>query len=166
MGLKEELIAELESTRRAYIQLVDSIPVESYGHPSGNPAWTTGDLLYHIALGPPAILAEIWMIRHAGWLFGTLLNNRTAAIFNRANTWFARHRIRITPQLLIQSYERGHAGLLASLQRIPETEFSKSVNYPDTFVAELAGWVTVERLFRYIKLHYEVHARQIRERLG
>jgi hypothetical protein len=166
MRLKEDLLTELESTRREYIQLVASVPVESYGHSSGNPAWTIGDILYHITLGPPAILAEIWMIRHAGWLFGTLLNNRTASIFNWGNALFARHRIRITPQLLIQAYERGHASLLASLKRIPETDFSKSVRYPDSFVAELAGVVTVERLFRYIKLHFEVHAGQIREGLG
>ncbi len=166
MNLKEELTAELESTKREYIQLVDSLPVDSYGHPSGNPAWTVGDILYHITLGPPAILTEIWMVRHASWLFGTFLNNGTASIFNRVNAWFARRRIRITPQLLIQAYERGHAGLLASLQRMPETDFSKSVRYPDSFVTELAGVVTVERLFRYIKLHFEIHERQIREKMG
>jgi hypothetical protein len=166
MSLKEELIAELESTRKEYIQLVESIPVEAYGHSSGNPAWKIGDILYHITLGPAAVLAEVWMIRHAGWLFTIFLNNRTAGIFNWGNAWFARHRIRMTPQLLIRAYERGHAGLLASLQRMPDAEFSKSVCYPDSFVAELAGRVTVERLFRYIKLHFEVHARQIRERSG
>jgi hypothetical protein len=166
MGRKEDLIAELESTRRAYIQLVESIPPESYGHSSGNPAWTVGDVLYHITLGPPAILTEIWMIRHAGWLFGTVLNNWTSGIFNWANALFARHRIRITPQLLIQAYERGHAGLLSNLTEMREEELGRSVRYPDSFVTELAGVVTVERLFRYIRLHFEVHAGQIRESLG
>ncbi len=166
MGRKEELTAELESTRKEYIQLVNSIPVEWYGQPSGNPAWTIGDILYHITLGPPAILTEIWMIRHAGWLFGTFLNNWPAGIFNWGNALFARHRIRITPSLLVRTYERGHAGLLKSLGKMEDADFSKSVQYPESFVSELAGEVTVERLFRYIKIHFEVHASQIRERLS
>lgn len=165
MGRKEEIIAELESTRREYIQLVESIPMESYRSPSTNPAWTIGDVLYHITLGPPAIRAEVWMIRHAGWLFSALLNNGTASIFNWVNALFARHPKQLTPQILIKSYEKGHSGLLTSLEGVRDADFySKSVRYPDPFVAELAGVVTVERLFRYIKLHFEIHASQIRER--
>jgi len=39
-------------------------------------------------------------------------------------------------------------------------------NKHESVVAELEGAVTIEHLFRYIKLHFEVHAGQIRERLG
>jgi hypothetical protein len=163
MGLKEELMTEIESTRREYHQLVASTPEKFYGHPSANPAWTIGDVLYHITLGPPAIRAEIWMIRYAPWLFSTALNNWTAGIFNRGNALFARHPKRITPKTLIRNYERGHAGLMASLRSMREADFRKSIRYPDSFVTELAGVVSVERLFRYIKLHYELHASQIRE---
>ncbi len=166
MGRKEELIAELESTRREYVRLVESIPMESYGLPSGNPAWTIGDILYHITLGPPAILTEIWMIRHAPWFLGTFLNNWTSRLFNWGNAWFVRYRVRITPRLLIQSYERGHTSLMASFRKMPETDLSKSVRYPESFVTELAGSVTVERLIRYIRDHFEIHAGQIRERMG
>jgi hypothetical protein len=166
MGLKEELMTELESTRREYHQLVASIPEEFYVHPSGNSAWTIGDALYHITLGPPAIQAEIWMIRYAPWLFSAALNNWTAGVFNWGNALFARHPKRITPQTLVRNYERGHAGLMASLRSMREADFRKSIRYPDSFVTELAGVVTVERLFRYIKLHYEIHAGQIREGLS
>lgn len=166
MGLREELIVELESTRREFLSLVESVPEEFYGNPSANPAWTMGDVLYHITLGPPAIRAEIWGIRHARWVFTVFLNTATSRVFNWGNALFARHPKRITPEVLIQAYERGHAGLLASLRKTRDAEFSKSVRYPDAFVSELAGVVTVERLFRYIKLHFEVHAAQIREGLG
>ena len=167
MNLKEELINELEMTRKAYLHLVKSVPEEFYGHPSANPAWTIGDVLYHITLGPAAIRTEAWMIRHAGWLFSALLNDGTAGIFNRGNALFARHPKRITPQKLIKSYENGHSGLLTSLEGMQDADFNKSVRYPASFVTELAGVVTVERLFRYIKLHFEIHASQIRvERPG
>jgi hypothetical protein len=106
------------------------------------------------------------MIQHAGWLFSALLNNGTAGIFNRGNALFARHPKQITPQILIKSYEHGHSVLLTSLGGMRDADLNKSVRYPDSFVAELAGLVTVERLFRYIKLHFEIHASQIRERLS
>jgi hypothetical protein len=47
-----------------------------------------------------------------------------------------------------------------------DADLSKSVRYPASLVHELAGVVTVERLLRYGKGHFEVHASQIRERLG
>ena len=166
MSIRDELVNELESTRREYLHLVNSVPEEFYERPSANPAWTIGEVLYHITLGPPAIRTEIWIIRHAGWLLSALLNNWTAGIFNRGNALFARHPKTITPQTLIRNYERGHAGLLTSLRTMQDTDFNKAVHYPASFVAELAGVVTVERLFRYIRLHFEVHASQIRERLG
>jgi hypothetical protein len=166
MSIKEDLASELESTRREYLQLVESVPEELYGNPSANPAWTIGNVLYHITLGPPAIRTEIWMIRHASWLFSAFLNNWTSVVFNRGNALFARHPKRITREILFRSYEHGHAGLMTSLRRMEEADFSKSARYPASFVPELAGVVTVERLFRYIRLHFEVHARQIRERLG
>jgi hypothetical protein len=42
-----------------------------------------------------------------------------------------------------------------------EADFQKSVVYPAEFVSELAGEVTVERLFRYVKEHFDIHAEQI-----
>ena len=166
MGVKDDLAAELESTRQEFHRLVEVVPEEFYGHSSANPAWTIGDVLYHITLGPPAIRAEIWMIRHVSWLFSAFLNKTTSRIFNWGNALFARHPKRITPEILIRNYERGHAGLLKSLGKMKEADLSKSVLYPDAFVSELAGVVTVERLFRYIKLHFEIHAGQITERTG
>jgi hypothetical protein len=140
--------------------------VETYRSPSANPAWTIGDVLYHITLGPPAIRAEIRMIRHLPGLFSAVLNDKTAGIFNWGNALFARHPKRIQPQLLIRTYERGHAGLLDQLRKMREADLTRSVQYPDSFVMELAGEVTVERLFRYIRLHFEIHASQIRKSLG
>ena len=166
MGLREDLITELEATRRDYHLLVKSVPEEAYRSPSANPAWSIGDVLYHITLGPPAVRVEIWIILHAGWLFSTLLNNRTAGIFNWGNALFARHPKHIAPARLTQAYDRGHAGLLASLRKMREDDLSKSIKYPEAFVGELAGVVTVERLLRYIRGHFEVHAGQIRGRLG
>ena len=166
MGLKEDLAQELEVTRQNFHHLLDSVPEALYLHPSDNPAWTIGDVLYHITLGPPALRFEIWMICRASWLFKIFLNNTTSKIFNWGNALFARRPKRITRQSLLKAYEAGHAGLMSSLRRVRKEDFRKSVNYPAAFVSELAGEVTVERLFRYVTLHFEVHAGQIRSAIA
>jgi len=164
MELKQELIQEMETSRQNFHHLLDSVPEAAYDHPSHNPAWTIGDVLYHITLGPPAIRFEIWMIRYMPWIFKAL-NRTTSKIFNWGNALFAHRAKRITRQRLLKAYEAGHAGLMSSMRRMDESDFARSVMYPESFVSELAGVVTIERLFRYIKLHFDVHAGQIKPAL-
>ena len=163
MGLKEDLMLDLEAARLNFHHLLDSVPEASYVHPSLIPAWTNGNVLYHITIGLPAIRFEIWMIRHVPWVF-KVLNDTTSKIFNWGNALFARHPKRINRQGLIKAYEAGHAGLMSSLRRMDESDFARSVIYPESFVSELAGVASIERLFRYIKLHLEVHTGQLNVR--
>jgi hypothetical protein len=166
MGLREELAQELEEAPRGYHHLVDSVPENAYSHPSDNPAWTIGDVLYHITLGPPALQFEIWMIRHMPGLYPLVMNRFVSNVFNRVNAIFTGRPKRINRQMLIQAYEKGHAGLLSSLNRMQEADFHRSVVYPKEFVSELAGDVSIERLFHYVKGHFEIHEDQIRKRVG
>ena len=161
MGLKEDLSQEMETTRQNFHHLLDSIPEALYLHPSANPAWKIGDVLNHITIGLPAIRVELWMISHARGLFQFVLNDTTSKLINWLNAPFARRGGRVTRQRLLKAYEAGHAGLMSSLRRVREEDWGKSVVYPAVFVSELAGVVTVERLFRYVTLHYDVHAEQI-----
>jgi hypothetical protein len=101
------------------------------------------------------------MIRYMPWIFKSL-NNTTSNIFNWGNALFARQPKRITRQRLLKAYEAGHAGLMSSLRLVRVEDWRKSVNYPEVFVSELAGVVTVERLFHYVTLHFDVHAEQIK----
>jgi len=162
MILKDELMQDLEAARRDFHHLLDSVPEVFYHHPSSNPAWTIGDVLYHITLGPPALRFEIWMVIHANRLFQLALNEFTAKVFNRVNAIFARHPKRITRQSLLKAYEAGHAGLTSSLKRASEEDLKKSVTYPEAFVTELAGQISAEHLYRYVRGHFEIHAEQIR----
>ena len=162
MGLKEDLLQELENTRRNFHHLLDAVPEAVYVHPSDNPAWTVSDVLYHITLGPPFVRGELWLLCRATRFWQFMMNDVTARIFNWGNALFARHPKRITRQSLLKAYEVGHAGMVSSLKRLREEDFAKTVNYPASFVAELAGPVTAERLVRYLALHCDVHAEQIR----
>lgn len=163
MSIKEELAVEMEITRQNFHHLLDSVPESVYSHPSDNPAWTIGAVLHHITIGLPALRFEIWMIRHAPRLFQMGLNSFPAKGFNKLNAQFARRRKNPTRGTLTKAYENGHAGLISSLMRMSEDGFQKSVIYPDDFVSELAGKVTVERLFRYVKYHFDIHADQIQK---
>jgi hypothetical protein len=165
MTLKADLLDELETTRQNFHHLLDSVPEAAYVHPSDNPAWTIGDVLYHITIGLPAVRVEIWMVRYTPWIFKGL-NDTTSKIFNWVNALFARHPKRISRQGLIKAYEAGHAGLMSSLRRLREKDLEKSVNYPASFVAELAGVVTVERLVRYLITHFDIHAQEIKAALN
>ena len=160
MGLKDELEADLEAARQGFHHLLDSVPEAAYVHPSLIDGWTNGDVLYHITLGPPAIRFEILMIKNIPWVFKGL-NDFASGIFNWGNALFARYPKRITRQRLIKAYEAGHAGLMSSLRRMDESDFARSVIYPESFVSEVAGVASIERLFRYIRMHCEVHAKQI-----
>ncbi len=102
------------------------------------------------------------MISHASRLFQFVLNDTTSKLINWLNAPFARRGGRVTRQHLVKAYEAGHAGLMSSLRRMREADWGKSVNYPEVFVSELAGEVNVERLFRYVTLHFDVHEKQIK----
>jgi len=86
-------------------------------------------------------------------------------LFNRLNEfltrYWARHLDRVFPA---EQYDRAHERALKSLESLQETDFQTSLSYPG-YDPLLSGTVTVERLFRYIKLHFDHHAAQIRERL-
>jgi len=47
------------------------------------------------------------------------------------------------------------------LDEVKDADFEKKLNYPN-WDPILSGEVTLERLFHYVKLHFEAHAKQIR----
>ena len=160
---KDFLLATLENAREEYLRLLESIPESDYSKRSGNEAWTVGDVLFHITLGPRAIALEAWMILHARGLFQLAMNIFPSRAFNKVNAWFGRRDARGLSRLgLAKSYEKGHAALRSVLRRASEEQLARSVIYPQEFVSELAGEVTVERLIQYAFGHVELHANQIR----
>jgi hypothetical protein len=58
-----------------------------------------------------------------------------------------------------------HANALAALETIRDGEWGLGREYPD-WDPMLSGYVTLERLFRYLKLHFEVHQEQVRQGLA
>ena len=158
---KQEIEQELEETYQRFIVLVESIPEADYGLPTNNPAWTVGDILYHITLGPRALALEAWMIVHARVWFQFGMRHFPSGLFNRVNAWFGRQN-RVNRQGLLRAYGKAHTVIRSSLRRMREEDLVKWVVYPDDFVSDLKGEVSVERLFRYVTGHFEEHERALR----
>ncbi len=162
MTLKETLEQEIEETHERFIALVNSIPESDYSLPTDNPDWSVGDMLFHITLGPPTLSFESWMIANAHWLFQFGLTYVPAKYLERLNGLYARRNKRISPQSLIRAYEAGHARIMSRLKRTQEEDLSKSAVYPPEFVTMLSGEVSLERIFHYIKEHFDGHLAQLR----
>ncbi|MBI3167052.1 MAG: DinB family protein [Chloroflexi bacterium] len=160
---KQEIEQELEKTHDGFIELVNSIPEENYSLPTDNPAWTVGDILFHITLGPRAVALEVWMIVHARGVFGFTMRHFPSRLFNSVNAWFGRGRDqRVSRRGLLKAYGRAHAVVKSRLRRTREEDLVKLVVYPPDFVSDLAGEVTPERLFRYVSRHFEMHEQALR----
>jgi hypothetical protein len=100
------------------------------------------------------------------WLAKIFINLVPAGLFHRLNEFFTRYWSRnLSRTFLADQYDKAHERVMNSLEMLEEDDFQTSLKYPE-FDPLLSGVVTVERLYRYMKLHFEVHAGQIRERLG
>lgn len=158
--LRDELRAELKTSRQAYHALLDSLSEEDWEKPSGNPAWTVGQLMVHMTFAPRMLSADVNLIRRGGWM-----PNLPAFLFNWSNVlmtrWAARKE---TVHSVGALYDAAHDRALSVLETVQDDEWSLSRNYPD-WDPLLSGTVTLEHLFRYLTLHFEVHAEQVRQGL-
>ena len=165
MSVKDDLRVEMLETREAFHRLLAGIPDEAFSRPSDNPAWTIGEVLFHMSLAPRFVVTDLRFIISRAWLgkvFATLV---PVSLFNRLNEFFTRYGSRgLNRRFLAEQYDQAHERALKSLEMIEEADFQKSLRYPG-YDSLLSGSVTVERLYRYLKLHFEAHAAQIRESL-
>ena len=72
MTNKSELLQEIEEIRQRYHMLLQSIPDSVFTNPSSNPAWTIGEVLYHMSLAPRFMVADVKIILERPWLLQLL----------------------------------------------------------------------------------------------
>jgi hypothetical protein len=163
MSTRERLRQEIEVTRVAFHHLLDSIPDEALSFTSGNPAWTIGQVLFHISIIPRYIFVEVQMIRKQRWIYILMVRMVPKRVFDWLNAHMTRLLARrLSHQSLSREYERTQTAVLRALDAIPEADFSKTMTYP-FWDPLLTGEVSVEYLFGYIKRHFDSHAKQIEE---
>ena len=163
MTLKDELARELEVTRRDFHHLLDSVPEALYPRPSDNPAWTIGEVLFHMSLAPRFLTADLRLIIGQAWiskLIGALIPK---SLFDVLNEYFTRRwasRV-MTREKLRRAYDTAHDNAMRALEKLKEDDFERLLEYPN-FDELLSGVVSVEKLYRYITIHFNAHAEQIR----
>lgn len=163
--VREELQEEIEATRRDFHQLLDEVPDEALPQPSDNPAWTIGEVLYHMSLAPRLMVADVSMItgqRQVYQLFPKLVPQ---ALFDWVNKVYTRSKGRnLSRRQLAEAYDRATEQILKTLAAVQDDDFTKSAEYPG-WDPLLSGEVTLVQLFHYVKAHFELHAGQIRDRI-
>ena len=161
MTTKAKLLQEIEETQQRFHQLLDSIPDEAFAQPSSNPAWTIGELLYHMSIAPKLMVADVEIILRRPFLLTLLPKLFPERLFHWLNARLTRYGARhLDRQFLADAYDEAHERILQTFHRLDEADLQKSVHYPD-WDPLLAGDVTLAYLFGYIKRHFDSHAADI-----
>ena len=151
---REAIRAELKTTRAAYHELLNSLSPEDWEKKSGNPAWSVGQLMWHIAWGdnfaPQAVAS---CKRGRGLNPPQFIGNTVNMLITR---WGAR---RATPQSVADKYDATHTAILAVLDKVKEGEWDKG--------AKIFGeFFTVESVLRSPVSHFKEHEADVLKGLG
>jgi hypothetical protein len=153
-------------TQKAFHALLEEIPDQALTMPSDNPAWTIGEVLYHMSLAPRLLVTDLRIILGQPLLAKVFTFLVPDSLFHRLNETLTRRGARgLNLASLANEYDKAHARALQALDPLSDMDLQKSLRYPG-YDSMLAGDVTVERLFRYIRMHFESHEQQIREISG
>lgn len=161
LSTRERLRQEIEATHQAFHRLLNAIPDDAFALSSGNPAWTIGQVLYHMSIAPRFMILDVQMIGGKRWIYRLLPLLMPKRVFDWLNVHLTRYGARnLSRQFLMDEYYRAHATVLKVLDALSDEDFAKSMPYPDWDVL-ISGQVTMEYLFGYIKRHFDSHAAQI-----
>ena len=151
---REAIRAELKTTRAAYHELLNSLSPEDWNKKSGNPAWSVGQLMWHIAWGDGFVPRGVDDCKRGrGFNPPQFITNTVNMLITR---WGAR---RATPQSVAEKYESVHAAILSKLDEVSDDDWVKG--------AKMFGeFQTVESNLRYPVEHFKEHEADILKGLG
>lgn len=161
MSNSSQLRREIEDTRHAFHTLLDSIADEDFSKPSDNPAWTVGEVLYHMSIAPRMMVLDVQMISGKRWVYRLIPKILPKSVFDWLNVRFTRFGARrMSRAFLANAYDQATASILRVLASLAEDDLARSLPYPD-WDPLLSGEVTLAYLFGYIKRHFDTHAAQL-----
>ena len=161
MSIREALTQEIITTKNEFDGLLSTIPDEAYDLPSDNPAWTVGEVLYHMSIAPRFLSSDVKMIVNQSWLYRLVPTLVPKKLFDWLNMHLTRYGARkLSREFLASEYEKAHRATLKALSEVDDMDLLKSLVYP-SWDPLLSGEVTLEKLFHYVKAHFDVHAQQI-----
>jgi hypothetical protein len=166
--IKEAIYKELETTRAEFHALLDSLSEGDFQKQSLNPGWTNGEILAHMTFGFIILnvllpMARLWgrLPKGSSKWFAWLLNAFTGP-FNWFNALGARGQGKVfTHQRIGKIYDRAYFSLLKKIDYIKNEEWEHGMYYPTKWDANFDEFMTLEKLFRYPVIHFNVHLTQV-----
>ncbi len=165
---KKTVRLELENTRYRFREILDSLSKEDWYKKSQFPAWTNGELLFHMAFGFIILSTLINLVlfwsrlpKTYSKLFADYLN-----FFTDAFEWidvFGPHigaKI-FSYQSIGRKYDRVHFSILRKLNSIKEDDWQKGMYYPTKWDPLFSEYMTVEGVFHYMTRHFDYHLKQM-----
>ncbi len=167
-AIKEELRKELEIARTKFQALLCSLSEEDFQRQSQNAGWTNGEILAHMTFGFIVVnvllpMASLWgrLPKYSSKWFASLLNAVTG-LFNWFNRLGAKGQGRLfTYQRIGRIYDRLYFSLLRKINSIKEDEWEHGMYYPTKWDPNFSEFMTLEKLFHYPILHFNLHLKQI-----
>jgi hypothetical protein len=145
---------EIERTRKAFHELLDSLSDDDWKKKSANPAWSVGQLMWHMGYGIEYFPKFVEYCRRGSgpnppsWLVDP--GNRLLTIFGSRGA---------KPEAVAMKYDSAHDAIIASLDGVGDDEWSKSARvYGNDY--------TIESIFREVAVHYREHEMDILRGLG
>ncbi len=150
---REAIRAELEATRAGFHALLDSVSDADWKARSGNPAWTVGQLVYHLAWAQSFVRGELKSaMKGKGFNPPNFLINP----LNELNTRFG--AMRASRASIARAYDEATVRVLAELDALNDDDWPRSsTNYRVTR--------TVEEIFHIPAEHLAEHEPEIRQGL-
>ena len=145
---------EIKATRTAFHELLDSLSDEDWKKKSANPAWSVGQLMWHLGRGMEFFPQGIEHCRKGRG------PNPPSFLIGPGNVLLTRFGSRgATPASAREKYDRGHEALLACLESVGDDEWGKSARiYGSDY--------TIESTFGEVAEHYREHELDILKGLG
>lgn len=151
---RQTIRAEIESTRTAYHQLLDSLSDDDWRKKSGNPAWSVGQLMWHVSHGMEFFTQAVEYCRKGKG------PNPPSFLIAPGNVLLTKFGSRgATPQSAREKFDQGTEALLACLDGVHDNEWSKSARiYGSDY--------TIASTFPQVAEHYREHEQDILTGLG
>jgi DinB superfamily len=140
---------ELNATRTAYHELLDSLSESDWKTKSANPAWSVGQLMWHLGYGMEFFPKNIEYCRKGSG------PNPPSFLVGPGNVLLTRWGSRgAKPESVAKKYDAAHDDLLASLDSIQDDEWTKTARvYGNDY--------TIESTFREVAVHFREHESDI-----
>ena len=142
--------SELERTRAAYHNLIDSLAKDDWTRRSGNPDMNVKELMWHTAWSMSWMAGSIDAVKSGKSVRApAFLLEPGRRLLMR---WLARNA---SPELAVRKYDEGHAALLAKLDVLRDDEWLREAS-------RFGEMRNVAWYFSHVHEHFEEHARDVR----